>query len=56
MKLSVSSKMFQLNSHIKFDIVLPWKNMETQFGPDYTENWGHSGSFTYVLLKAKRNR
>jgi len=40
-----------INSHIKFDIVLPWKNLETQFGPDYTENWGHSGSFTYVLLK-----
>lgn len=40
-----------LNSHIKFDIILPWKNMETQYGPDYTENWGHSGSFTYVLLK-----
>jgi len=39
------------NSHIKFDIILPWKNMETQYGPDYTENWGHSGSFTYVLLK-----
>lgn len=39
------------NSHIKFDIVLPWKNLEKQYGPDYTENWGHSGSFTYVLLK-----
>jgi len=39
-----------INSHIKFDIILPWKNMETQYGPDYTENWGHSGSFTYVLL------
>jgi len=40
-----------LNSHLKFDIVLPWKNLETQYGPDYTENWGHSGSFTYILLK-----
>ncbi len=39
------------NSHLKFDLLLPWKNLETQFGPDYYENWGHSGSFTYILLK-----
>ncbi len=39
------------NSHIKFDILLPWKNLESQFGPEYTENWGHTGSYTYIRLK-----
>jgi len=40
------------NSHLKIDIVLPWKNLESQFGPDYYEAWGHTGSFTYLLTKS----
>ncbi|MBN2093099.1 ABC transporter permease [candidate division KSB1 bacterium] len=39
------------NSHVKFDILLPWKNLEAQFGPDYYEAWGHTGSFTYLMAK-----
>jgi len=39
------------NSHLKIDIMLPWKNLEIQYGPDYYEAWGHTGSYTYVLLK-----
>jgi len=40
---------FPSNSHVKFDILLPWKNLESQFGPDYYEAWGHTGAFTYAL-------
>ncbi len=36
------------NSHVKMDIILPWKNLETLYGPDYTEAWGHTGSYTYL--------
>ena len=36
------------NSHLKFDILLPWKNLEASAGPDYTEAWGHTGSYTYL--------
>ncbi|HPG39586.1 MAG TPA: ABC transporter permease [bacterium] len=41
----------QSNSHLKFDILLPWKNLEQQYGPDYYEAWGHTGSYTYLKLK-----
>jgi len=37
------------NSHLKFDILLPWKNLEAQYGPEYYEAWGHTGSYTYAL-------
>ncbi len=36
------------NSHLRFDILLPWKNLETKLGTDYTEAWGHTGAYTYV--------
>ncbi|UCE07060.1 MAG: ABC transporter permease, partial [bacterium] len=39
------------NSHLKFDILLPWKNLESMFGPEYYEAWGHTGSYTYLLAK-----
>ena len=45
----------QENSHLKFDILLPWKNLESQFGPEYYEAWGHTGSFTYLLIKPGTN-
>jgi putative ABC transport system permease protein len=37
------------NSHLKFDILLPWKNLEAMMGPDYYEAWGHTGSYTYLI-------
>ena len=43
------------NSHIKMDLVIPWKNLEEQFGPEYYEAWGHSGTFTYLLLHKDAN-
>ena len=36
------------NSHLKFDILLPWENLVAAAGPDYTEAWGHTGSYTYL--------
>ncbi len=39
------------NSHIKFDILLSFENFAKSSGPDYMENWGHTGMFTYVILK-----
>ncbi len=37
------------NSHLKFDILLPWENLAVAYGPDYTEAWGHTGAYTYLL-------
>ena len=39
------------NSHIKFDILLSFENFAKSSGPDYMENWGHTGMFTYLILK-----
>lgn len=39
------------NSHLKMDIILPWKNLESQFGPEYYEAWGHTGSYTYLTIR-----
>ena len=39
------------NSHIAFDILLPWENLAQKLGPDYTEAWGHTGSYTYLILE-----
>ncbi|MBN2280896.1 MAG: ABC transporter permease [Candidatus Marinimicrobia bacterium] len=39
------------NSHIKIDFMLPWKDLEAQYGPSYYEAWGHTGSYTYTLVK-----
>jgi putative ABC transport system permease protein len=36
------------NSHLKFDFLLPWENLVAVAGPDYTEAWGHTGSYTYL--------
>jgi putative ABC transport system permease protein len=39
------------NSHLKFDILLPWEKVLTLYGTDYTEAWGHTGSYTYLRVK-----
>jgi len=38
------------NSHLKIDIILSFKNLLSQFGPQYYEAWGHTGMYTYILL------
>lgn len=39
------------NSHLKFDILLSYKNLLMKFGPDVEQSWGDSGWFTYLLFK-----
>jgi len=39
------------NSHIKFDIILPFENLRKLYGPEYMDAWGHTGMYTYVKLK-----
>jgi putative ABC transport system permease protein len=39
------------NSHIKFDIVLPWSNLLDILGTDYEDSWGDSGAYTYILFR-----
>ena len=41
----------QSNSHLKFDIVLSFKNVETKYGPEVMDSWGETGFFTYLRLK-----
>jgi putative ABC transport system permease protein len=43
------------NSHIKFDFLLSFENFDKSSGPDYMENWGHTGMFTYLILKPDAN-
>lgn len=43
------------NSHIKLDIVLPWKNLLNLLGADFDQSWGDSGAFTYILFKEGAN-
>jgi putative ABC transport system permease protein len=38
------------NSHLKFDILLPWVTLAAKMGTDYTESWGETGAFTYLRL------
>ena len=39
------------NSHLKFDILLSYKNLVIRFGPDIEQSWGDSGWFTYLLFR-----
>lgn len=41
----------QSNSHLKFDILLPFKNLDAKYGPEVLESWGETGFFTYLRLK-----
>ncbi|NVO01649.1 MAG: ABC transporter permease [Bacteroidetes bacterium] len=41
-----------LNSHIKFDILLSYKNLLKNFGPEVEQSWGDTGWFTYILFKS----
>jgi len=43
------------NSHLKFDIILPWQKLAAKFGAEYTEAWGHTGAYTYLILKPGTN-
>ncbi|MBT6007423.1 MAG: ABC transporter permease, partial [Prolixibacteraceae bacterium] len=38
------------NSHIKFDILLSYKNLLNIYGKEVENSWGDTGWFTYLLL------
>jgi putative ABC transport system permease protein len=40
------------NSHVKLDILLPLENLISMYGDEYMLAWGHTGLYTYLLLKA----
>jgi putative ABC transport system permease protein len=40
-----------LNSHLKFDILLSFRNVIALRGREVMESWGHTGFFTYLRLK-----
>ena len=39
------------NSHIKFDALLSFINIANHYGPDVMDAWGHTGFYTYALMK-----
>ncbi|MFH2035410.1 MAG: ABC transporter permease, partial [Candidatus Zixiibacteriota bacterium] len=39
------------NTHLKYDIILPWENLAAKAGPEYTEAWGHTGTYTYLRVQ-----
>jgi len=41
----------QSNSHLKFDILLSFKNLDTKYDPERLNSWGETGFFTYLRLK-----
>ena len=43
------------NSHLKFDILLSYKNLVDLYGKEMEDSWGDSGWFTYLLLKPNTN-
>jgi putative ABC transport system permease protein len=38
------------NSHLKFDMLLPWENILQILEEGYDDAWGHTGSYTYMKL------
>jgi len=39
------------NTHLKFDILLSYENLFSMYGDDYHKAWGHTGVYTYLLVK-----
>ena len=39
------------NSHLKFDILLSFKNLLPIYGKDILESWGHTTFYTYLRLR-----
>lgn len=38
------------NSHLKFDMLMPWENILQILEEGYDDAWGHTGSYTYMKL------
>lgn len=39
-----------VNSHIKFDFLLSWPDVEIMYGPAFEQSWGQTGVFTYLTF------
>ncbi|MBN1465237.1 ABC transporter permease [candidate division KSB1 bacterium] len=39
------------NSHIKMDFLLPLENIAQRYGDSYMLEWGHTGMYTYLLMR-----
>jgi len=39
------------NSHLKPEILIAFPNLSNWRGDEYLESWGHTGAFTYLILK-----
>lgn len=39
------------NSHIKMDFMLGYKSLDTIYGSEFQDAWGHTGVYTYLRLK-----
>lgn len=39
------------NSHIKMDFLLPLENIAQRYGDSYMLAWGHTGMYTYALMR-----
>jgi putative ABC transport system permease protein len=39
------------NSHIKMDFLLPMQNLAQRYGDSYMLAWGHTGMYTYALMR-----
>ncbi|OFX89230.1 MAG: hypothetical protein A2W99_02055 [Bacteroidetes bacterium GWF2_33_16] len=42
---------FPANSHLRPEIIVSFINLSYWRGPDYLQSWGHTGAFTYLILK-----
>lgn len=43
------------NSHLKPEILIAFPNLTDWRGEEYLESWGHTGAFTYLVLKPEAN-
>jgi len=43
------------NSHLKPEILIAFPNLEIWRPNDYIDSWGHTGAFTYLILKPEAN-
>ncbi|NOQ25848.1 MAG: FtsX-like permease family protein [Bacteroidales bacterium] len=43
------------NSHLKPEILIAFPNLTDWRDKDYLESWGHTGAFTYLVLKSEAN-
>jgi putative ABC transport system permease protein len=43
------------NSHLKPELLIAFPNLSDWRGEEYLQSWGHTGAFTYMILKPEAN-